>query len=163
MVKEKEQEKTDEVETTEDNLEVLQHEKEALIRELASRESAIARLEQELADRDNEVATRKRALDEAENTISDLNNALTKAVSDYKTQVVQSHPGILAELVTGDTIEDVNESLKNAQALMERVRQEVEDEASRTRVPAGAPQRAPADLSALSPREKIQYAIGGER
>jgi uncharacterized protein (DUF3084 family) len=163
MVKEKEQEKTDEVETTENNLEVLQNEKEALIRELASRESTIARLEQELADRDSEVATQKWALDEAENTISGLNDALAKAVTDYKVQVVQSHPGVLAELVTGDTIEDVNESLKNAQALMERVRQEVEDEASRTRVPAGAPQRAPADLSALSPREKIQYAIGGER
>ena len=163
MVKEKEQGKTDEVETTEDNLEVLQHEKEALIRELASRESAVARLEQELADRDSEVATQKRALDEAENTISDLGDALAKAVADYKAQVVQSQPGVLAELVTGDTIEGVNESLKSAQALMEWVRQEMEDEASRTRVPAGAPQRAPADLTALSPREKIQYAIGGER
>ena len=55
----------------------------------------------------------------------------------------------------------MNESLKNARALMERVRQEMEAEAAKTRVPAGAPQRAPLDLSALSAREKIQYALGG--
>jgi len=75
--------------------------------------------------------------------------------------VVQANPGVLAELITGDTVEEVNESLKNAQVLVDRVRQEMEAEASKTRIPAGAPQRAPLDLSALSPREKIQYAIGG--
>ena len=64
-------------------------------------------------------------------------------------------------ITTGDTIEEVNESLKNALALVERVRQEMEAEASRTKVPAGAPQRAPLDLSELSPREKIKYAMGG--
>jgi len=30
-------------------------------------------------------------------------------------------------------------------------------------VPAGAPGRRASDLSALSPREKIQYAIGGKK
>jgi len=37
----------------------------------------------------------------------------------------------------------------------------MEEEVSKARIPAGAPQRVPPDLSALSPREKIQYAIGG--
>jgi len=68
-----------------------------------------------------------------------------------------------AELLTGDTIEAINESLKSALALIDRVKQEIEAEASRTKVPTGAPQRAPLDLSVLSPREKIQYAIGGKR
>ena len=69
----------------------------------------------------------------------------------------------LEELITGDTVEAINQSLENAGTLISKVRQGLEEEASRVRVPAGAPQRAPLDLSALSPREKIQYAIGGKR
>ena len=82
---------------------------------------------------------------------------------DLYALVVQANPGVPAELITGDTIEEVNVSLKNAQAIVDRVRQEMEAEASKTKIPAGAPQRTPPDLSALSPREKIKYAIGGER
>ena len=77
--------------------------------------------------------------------------------------MVDSNPGVFAELIAGDTIDEVNESLKNAQVLVERVRQEIESETAKTKVPVGAPQRVPLDLSALSPREKIQYAIGGNR
>lgn len=67
---------------------------------------------------------------------------------------------MLAELITGETVDEINESLKKARALIERVKQEMEAETAKTMVPAGAPQRMPMDLSALSPREKIQYAIG---
>jgi ABC-type iron transport system FetAB permease component len=76
---------------------------------------------------------------------------------------VAANPGVLAEMITGESIEAINKSLENAKALIERVRQEIEAEASRTRIPSGAPQRTPLDLSVLSPREKIQYAIGGKR
>jgi uncharacterized protein (DUF3084 family) len=160
-VTEKEQGNNDELEATGDETDSLRQENEALTRELKSRDAAIIRLEQTLAGKDSEIAALKQALDEAERKISELGKALPQAVAAYKELVVQANPGVLAELITGDTVEEVNESLKNAQALVERVRQEVETEASKIRIPAGAPQRAPLDLSALSPREKIQYAIGG--
>ncbi len=160
MVTEKERENADEVEATGDELD-LKKENEALTRELKSRDAAINRLEQTLAVKDSEIAALKQALNEAERKMADLGEALAQAVAAYKELVVQANPGVLAELITGDTVEQVNESLKNAQALVDRVRQEMEAEASKTRIPAGAPQRAPLDLSALSPREKIQYAIGG--
>ena len=63
----------------------------------------------------------------------------------------------------GMVTEAINRSIENANTLVGRVRQGLEEEASRVRIPAGAPQRTPPDLSALSPREKIQYAIGGKR
>ena len=156
----KEREKADEIEATGDEID-LKQENEALTRELKSRDATIIRLEQALADKDSEIVALKQALDEAERKLADLGNTLAQAVASYKALVVQANPGVLAELITGDTVEEVNESLKNAQALVERVRQEMEAEASKTKVPAGAPQRAPLDMSALSPREKIQYAIGG--
>jgi uncharacterized coiled-coil protein SlyX len=160
MVTEKEREEADEMEATGDEID-LKQENEALTRELKSRDAAIIRLEQALAGKDGEIADLKQALVEAERRLAEIGKALSQAVAAYKELVVQANPGVLAELITGDTVEEVNESLKNAQALVERVRQEMEAEASKTRIPAGAPQRAPLDLSALSPREKIQYAIGG--
>ena len=161
MVTEKEQGNTDELEANGDEIERLKQDKEALTRELKTRDATIIRFEQTLAGKDSEIVALKQALDEAERKLADLGEALTQAVAGYKALVVQTNPGVLAELITGDTVEEVNESLKNAQALVDRVRQEMEAEVSKTRIPAGAPQRVPLDLSALSPREKIQYAIGG--
>jgi len=163
MVNDKEQELTDESEAAGGELEVLKQENTALARELKSRDAAIARLERAVADKDSEAAALRQAMAEVEGKVTDLNNFLAQAVASYRAMVVESNPGVLAEMITGDTVDEVNESLKNARVLIDKVRQEMEAEASKTKVPAGAPQRAPLDLSALSPREKIQYAIGGER
>lgn len=160
MVTEKERESAGEDEVAGDELD-LKQENEDLTRELKSRDATILKLEQTLAAKDSEIAALKEALNEAERRLADLGKALSQAVAAYKELVVQANPGVLAELITGDTVEEVDESLKNAQALIERVRQEMEAQAAKTRIPAGAPQRAPLDLSALSPREKIRYAIGG--
>jgi uncharacterized coiled-coil protein SlyX len=157
---ENEQEKVDGVEATGSEIDSLKLEKESLARELKSRDDAIAKLEQALAGKDSEVTAMKQALDDTTQKLKDMGEVLPKAVAAYKEIVAQANPGILAEMINGDTIEGINESLKNARALVERVRQEVGAEAARVRVPAGAPQRTPLDMSALSPREKIQYALG---
>jgi len=162
-VADKEQELTDEREATRGELERLKQEKETLTRELESKDAAITELEQALASKDDEIATLKQAIVESDQKLAEINNTLTQAIASYKALVVEMNPGVLTELITGDTIEAINESLENARALIDRVKQEMEAEASRTKVPAGAPQRTPLDLSVLSPREKIQYAIGGKR
>ena len=159
----KEQELMDELEATRDELEGLKQEKGALARELESKDATIAELEQALAGKDSEIVTLKEAIVESDQKMTEINNTLAQAVASYKALVVEANPGVLAELITGDTIETVNESLESAKALVDRVKQGMEAEASRTKVPAGAPQRTPLDLSVLSPREKIQYAIGGKR
>jgi len=162
-VADKEQELMDELEATRDELEGLKQEKEALARELESKDATIAGLEQALVSKDSEIVTLKEAIVESDQKMTEINNILAQTVASYKALVVETNPGVLAELITGDTIETVNESLENARALVDRVKQGMEAEASRAKVPAGAPQRTPFDLSVLSPREKIQYAIGGKR
>ena len=161
MVTDLEQELTDELEAVKTELDGLKQEQGNRAKELEARDTAITSLEQALSEKDAEISALKQDLTEAESKLADVNEAMARAVADYKALVVQSNPGVFAELIAGDTIDEVNESLKNAQALIERVKQEMETEAEKTRVPAGAPQRTPQDLSALSPREKIQYAIGG--
>jgi len=159
----REQELMHELEAARGELERLEQEKETLTRELESKEVIIVELEQTVASHESEIVTLKEAIVESDRKLTDINSTLSQAVASYKNLVVEANPEVLDELITGDTIEAINESLENARALIDRVKQGVEAEASRTRVPAGAPQRTPFDLSVLSPREKIQYAIGGKR
>ena len=89
-----------------------------------------------------------------------LNDSLSKAVASYKAVVARANPEVIEELITGDTISSIDDSLYRAKELVSKVRRGVESEISLAKVPAGAPERTSPDLSALSPREKIQYAMG---
>ena len=145
--------------------------------ELERTRARLAELENLLTRRDEELAAKASRISELEQTIvaleksvsdleqrlTDLNNALTQAISSYRTLAIKSKAGIPEELISGDTIEAIDESLANAQTVIEKVKQELETEIAAAKVPAGAPQRTPLDFSALSSREKIQYAIGGKK
>ena len=125
-------------------------------RELAAKDSRISELEQAVADRDNQVAVLNQSL-------AELESRLSQAVEAYRALVVKANPAVPEELVSGDSIEEIDQSLANAQVLVDRVRRELESEIAAAKIPAGAPLRTPLDFSALSPKEKIQYAIGERR
>jgi len=163
MVADKEQKLIDELEAVRAELERLKPEKEVLTRELESKNATIAELEQALASKDGEIAILKQAIAESDQKLADLTAALAQAVASYKALVMETNPEVPDELITGENIDAINESLENARALIDRVKQGIEAEVSKTKIPVGAPQRTPLDLSVLSPREKIQYAIGGKR
>ncbi len=161
MVMENEQATNIGVEEPENAIDSPGQENETLKREVESGKAAIAELKQALAAKDAEIAALNQSLAEARRALDEMGKSLSQAIAAYRELVVQANPGVLAEMITGGSIEEVNTSLKSARALMERVRREIEAEAARTRIPAGAPPRTPPDMSALSPREKIQYALGG--
>jgi uncharacterized coiled-coil protein SlyX len=129
--------------------------------ELMSRGARIIKLEQALATKESEIAALKNELDGLRRAVDGRDKALAQAVADFKEMAVAASPGLPPELIAGATIEAVKESLKNARAVVEKVRQEIDAAAARARIPAGAPQRAAPDLSGLSPREKIQQGLGG--
>jgi len=177
MTEEEIQALTTELESTKTELEGVKAEKETLTSEketfasdLEAKIASITELEQTVASRDSDIATLKQASAEAvadstrrEELLTNVNNNLTQAVSAYKTAVAQANPGVPGELITGDTIEVIDQSLESAKTLVAQVRTTIEAEIAAGKVPAGAPARTPPDLSALSPREKIQYAIGGKK
>jgi chromosome segregation ATPase len=123
---------------------------------LAVKEQRIAELEEALTGKDEQVA-------ELEQKLAGLEESLAQAVASYRALALKYNPSVAEEQISGDSIEAIDASLASAQALINRVRQELEAEMAAARIPAGAPQRTPADLSALSPRDKIQYAIGERR
>lgn len=131
--------------------------------ELEQVKSRVIELEDLVAQKDEELAKANTRVSELEQVVAESGRNLAQAVSSYKALVMKSNPGVLEELITGDTIEDINESLERARTIVGMVRQGLEAEMASARVPAGAPERTTTDLSALSPREKIQYGIGGKR
>ena len=126
-------------------------------------ESLLVQKDEELSLANSRVTELEQTLAESDKKLTDTSNALFQAIASYKTLIIKSNPGVIEELIIGDNIEDINASLEKAKTLIVRVRKGLEEEVAATRVPAGAPQRTPPDLSVLSPREKIQYAIGGKK
>ncbi len=108
-------------------------------------QARIARLEQGIASRDGELTA--------------IKQSLSGAAAKYRAAVLAGAPGIPQELVKGESLDEVDASLELARGIVSRVRQQLEVEAEANKVPAGAPPRMPQDLSALSPAEKIAYAL----
>ena len=160
MTAEKEQLKEDEKEVAAD-ITVVEREKETLARELESSNAVINQLEQALAVRDDEIDGLKRSLSEMKIESDGLSDNLARTVAAYREITLQVNPGVPAEIITGNSIEEISESLNNARLLVDKVRQEIEVENTQTRIPAGAPSRSAQDIASLSPREKIQRALGG--
>ena len=120
-------------------------------------------LEHVIADKEREISALRKSEGELKDKLTAVSKSLSEAVNSYKDRIIEMNPEITGELINGETIEAVNASLEKAIGLVGRVKKSVEKEISHNRVPAGAPGRRIADLSALSPREKIQYAIGGKK
>jgi hypothetical protein len=133
----------------------------SLAGELKARDAAIVKQQLELAGKEIEIAALHKSLDELKGQSAELAEKLAQAVSAYREMVVQANHAVLADMITGDSIEMINDSLAGARAVMDKARREIEAEAARMRVPAGAPQRMPPDMSALSAWEKIQFGLGG--
>ena len=108
-------------------------------------QARVAQLEQGIASRDSELTATKQSL--------------SGTVAKYRAAVLASEPGIPQDLVKGESLDEIDASLELARGIVSRVRQQLEVEAEANKVPAGAPPRMPQDLSALSPAEKIAYAL----
>ncbi len=141
------------------DLDSLRAANEDLARRLADRDTTVTRLEAALAERDGELASLRESLETVRAESVGQAAALSQAVVAYRDLAVKTAPGLPADLVAGDSIESVNESLARAWTIVANVRREMEAETARARVPAGAPQRTGPDFAGLSPREKIHYAI----
>jgi chromosome segregation ATPase len=131
--------------------------------ELEAARVRIAEMEETAAARDSDVAALRQSVADLEEALSGTNDRLSAAVAGYRDLAVRSNPDVMEDLITGESVGEIDESLERARDLIERVKQGLQNEASLTRVPAGAPERRGPDLSGLSPREKIEYAIGGNR
>ncbi len=105
----------------------------------------IERLNALIADKDTELNGMRRQID--------------VAVGRYRIALMVSAPELPEELISGNTIEELDNAMDSAKKIVEKVASRIGARTPEERVPSGAPARRETDLSGLSAREKIMYAI----
>lgn len=116
---------------------------------------------QQIIERDGVLTTQATELEALR---SKLDAGSLQAQTDaerYRSLVLAHEPDLPAELVSGDSIESLEQSIVRARQTVAQVRQHIEEQARAQRVPAGAPVRSAPDVADLSPAEKIRLGLQG--
>jgi len=143
----------------------------------ADREARAAHLEETLAQLREEQSQLSASLGEAQAQVAArdeeiaglrqeseaLQVSLKAAASKYRDVLLAGKPDVPPDLVSGETVEEVDQQLETALRMVAQLRSHLESQAQTLRVPTGAPARRAADLSALSPGEKIAYGLSRQR
>lgn len=82
-----------------------------------------------------------------------------EAVQRYRAVLLEREPQLPADLVTGESIGEVDAAVERARQTVAQVRQHLDQQAQSLRIPAGAPARGSADVSELSSAEKIRLGL----
>ena len=96
---------------------------------------------------------------EKETELDGMRHQIDFAVGRYRIALMVSAPDLPEELIRGNTIVELDDAMESAKKIVEKVASRIGGRTPEDRVPSGAPARREADLSGLSPREKIMYAI----
>jgi hypothetical protein len=91
--------------------------------------------------------------------IDGLREKLNATVPKYRQALLQASPDLPAELVVGNSVEELDRAVAIAKEVVAKVRHQLAAETADHRVPPGAPGRLQPDLSMLSPREKIMAGL----
>jgi chromosome segregation ATPase len=133
---------------------------------LAEKDARIAELQAEgealRAERSNLQASLSEARQGSEAAAAELasiKEAKDQAVAKYLSMAEAFNPAVPEGIIAGETIEEIDASVEKGRAIVESVKKAMEAEASRAKVPAGAPARGEISLEGLSPREKIATGI----
>ena len=143
---------TDSTQTPGDELVTLQQ-------TLTERENRLKQLETEIENANAKLNTHVTEIAGRQKEIAGLREKLGGAAAKFRQIILSGSPEVPEELVKGETVEEVEASFANARKVVERVKQGIEAHQQRERVPTGAPPRSPLDVSAMSPQEKIVYAL----
>ena len=106
-----------------------------------------------------ETGQLRTALEERDSELTSLRERMASATTRYRVALLAGAPEVPEELVHGQTVEELDESLASARKVVDKIAGQLEAQVASARVPAGAPPRREPDLGALSPKEKILYAL----
>jgi DNA repair exonuclease SbcCD ATPase subunit len=155
---------------SEEELQKLQEELAAARAELerlqltaADREARAAHLESELSALRQELAGAREEAQSREEELRAQNDALSTqaqgAAQRYRELILQQSPELPEELVTGESVADIDAALERARETVSKVRGHLESQAQVTRVPVGAPVRSGPDVSGMNAEEKIRMGL----
>lgn len=129
------------------------------IQAITERDDRIDELTSLLTQARDELETREEAADNAMAEFMALKEEKDEAIAACCDALRLAHPEVPADLIRGETVEELNNSVHSGRELVDRVRKALQSERDATRVPAGAPVSGGPDLDGLTPREKIATGI----
>lgn len=147
---------TQELIATQEELAAARAELERLQETAADSEARAAHVESQLTQAHEEIELARSESDARE---QDLTAQLQSAADRYRGLALEQAPELLAELVSGATVAEVDEALQRARETVSKVRGHLESQAQAGKIPVGAPPRSEPDLSGLSTEEKISYGL----
>ncbi len=127
--------------------------------EAESTRQQLAGVQSQLEEERGLARARAEEIGDLQSALSGACSSATAAVERYRELALEREPELPAELVAGDSVGAVDESLVRARETVARVRQHLEQQAHALRVPPGAPARSGPDFSGLSPAEKIRLGL----
>jgi chromosome segregation ATPase len=125
---------------------------EAVEAELASERERAGELTGQIEGLQTELAGRQEETQE-------LHARLLAAAGKHREVLLAAAPELPAELVAGETIEELDAAAERARQTVRQVRERLESEARAGRMPTGSPPRGSPDFSTLSSIEKIRLGL----
>ena len=122
-------------------------------------EGQLSQVREELSQAESETQAREGELAGAREQVESLQAQVRSSAERYREAALQQSPELPAELVTGDTVEEVDQAIQRARETVSKVRGHLESQAQAGRVPVGAPPRSGPDFSAMSAEEKIHLGL----
>jgi DNA repair exonuclease SbcCD ATPase subunit len=129
----------------------------------AAQTETLAQTKAELASRDEALAALHEEIAAARSEADELRAGLRSAAEKYRQAVLASRAEVPPDLVSGETVEEVDRQLEAALRMVAQLKSHLESQAQAQRVPTGAPARRAPDLAALSPTEKISHGLTQKR
>jgi chromosome segregation ATPase len=126
----------------------------------AAQAETLIQAKTELASRDAELTAVCDELAAARSEAEELRAGLRSAAEKYRQAVLASRAEVPPDLVSGETVEEVDRQLEAALLMVAQLKSHLESQAQAQRVPTGAPARRAPDTAALTPTEKISYGLG---
>jgi len=123
----------------------------------------IASLELEIKSRDEAIEKHRATIEEKTNGFASLAVERDSAVKAYSDLVKKSNSLVPGEMITGNSIAEINTSLENAVAIVEQVKKSLEMQSQNDRVPPGSPGRTEPDTGSMSSKEKITFGLNKVR
>jgi hypothetical protein len=154
-----ETQETQNTQATPEDLEAIKAQLEEEKKAKAAAEAAAAEKDTRIAALESELSEAKTGSEAAAAELAQVKEAHGQAVAKYLDAVRAANPTIPQDIITGDTIEDIEASLAKATTIAESVKANLEAQAKEAKVPAGAPTRTEISVEGLSPREKIAAGI----
>jgi hypothetical protein len=101
----------------------------------------MAEKDAKLADLETALSEAKQGSEASATELASVKEARDQAVSRYLVMAKASNPQVPEDMISGETIEEIDASVEKGKGLVSAVKKTLESETAAAKVPAGAPTR----------------------